>query len=263
MASRFPGVDPYIEAQDFWQDFHSRFLTYACDAINEKLPSGYVAQLGKKPRLTEAPARRGRAALPDVPVLGARRKADGARAAGRSSSATAILEPVRLPLPVDYVEVRDTWIEVHRGRRRQIVASIEVLSPTNKTGTGRAEYLAKRRDLIQRRIHLVELDLLLRGTRLPMARPLPAGDFYALVSRAEERPQSDVYAWGLRDPIPPVPIPLSPPDGDVILDLAEVFGMAYERGRYADLVDYDVPPATVKNPSDRTWAQRTARARRR
>lgn len=263
MASPFPGVDPYIEAQDFWQDFHSRFLTYACDAINLKLPAGYVAQLGEKLRLMEAPARRSRTALPDIAVLGSQRIAGGARASRRTEGTAAMIEPVRLPLPVDYVEVRDTWIEIHRGRRRQIVASIEVLSPTNKTGTGRAEYLAKRRELIQRRIHLVELDLLLRGTRLPMARPLPAADFYALVSRAEERPQSDVYAWSLRDPIPPVPIPLSPPDGDVILELAELFSVAYDRGRYVDLVDYSVPPPTVKNPSDRAWAQRIARARRR
>jgi hypothetical protein len=28
-----------VEAQKFWRDFHTRFLTYSCDAINERVPS--------------------------------------------------------------------------------------------------------------------------------------------------------------------------------------------------------------------------------
>ena len=140
---------------------------------------------------------------------------------------------------------------------------IEVLSPTNKVGEAQGKYLQRRRATIRRRLHLVELDLLLRGERLPMGGPLPPGDFYALVSRAEERPESNVYAWTIRDPLPTIPIPLAPPDADVRLDLARSFTTAYDRGRYPTLIDYDGPPATLRKPADRAWAERTAKAARR
>jgi hypothetical protein len=28
MPSRFPGVDPYLESQWFWPDFHATFIVY-------------------------------------------------------------------------------------------------------------------------------------------------------------------------------------------------------------------------------------------
>ncbi len=74
MSSPFPGIDPYIEAQDYWQDFHTRFLTYACDAINDDLPSGYVAQLGERLRLVE------------MPVRGQKRVPTGCHGRGRQAS---------------------------------------------------------------------------------------------------------------------------------------------------------------------------------
>ncbi len=49
----------------------------------------------------------------------------------------------------------------------------------------------------------------------------------------------------------------------MILDLAAVFAIAYDRARYAELLDYSVPPSTVKKPADRAWAERTAKAARR
>jgi hypothetical protein len=111
---------------------------------------------------------------------------------------------------------------------------IEILSPTNKAGEGFSKYLRKRRATIRQKVHLVEIDLLLGGERLPMAEPLPPGDYCAVVSRSEERPASSVYAWTIRDPLPSVLIPLKRPDPDATLDLAAHFATAYDRGRYAD-----------------------------
>ena len=263
MPSPFPGVDPYIEAHDYWQDFHHRFLTYACDAISEVLPRTYFAQLGEKLRLAEIPGRASRLTLPDVTVLKRDRPALGTNVRESKGSRAAVLEPVSVPLPSVFMEVRDAWIEIRQGSRQKAIASIEVLSPTNKAGAGFAEYLLKRRKSIRQKIHLVEIDLLLRGDRLPMGKPLPPGDYFALVSRAEKRPDSDVYAWTIRDPLPSIPIPLAAPDPDVILDLAAVFNITYDRARYAELLDYSVPPSTVKKPADRAWAERTAKAARR
>src|SRR5262249_56509664 len=107
------------------------------------------------------------------------------------------------------------------------------------------------------------MDLLLGGERLPMGEALPPSDFYALVSRSEERPASEVYAWTIRDPLPTIPIPLLAPDPDVVLDLGALFATAYKRGHYAGSIDYTTPLVIVKTPEDRAWAEQIARRSRR
>ena len=74
-----------------------------------------------------------------------------------------------------------------------------------------------------------------------MAAPLPPGDFFALVSRRERRPDCEVYAWTIRQPLPTIRIPLKEPDPDLVLDLDAIFRMAYDRGRYARSIDRDRP----------------------
>src|SRR5262249_35258361 len=139
------------------------------------------------------------------------------------------------------------------------VTIIELLSPTDKHGHGYDEYLYKRVSLIARSIHLVELDLLLGGRRLPMGRPL-RGDYHALVSRTEQRPQSSVYSWSIRDPLPAIPIPLLAPDPDVPLDLAAVFTTVYRRGQYERSIDYAAPLDLPLGAANRGWAEELARA---
>lgn len=55
---------------------------------------------------------------------------------------------------------------------------IEILSPGNKrpSSDGRKEYLLKREEIVGSETHLVELDFLRGGLRLPTMDPLPAYD---------------------------------------------------------------------------------------
>jgi Protein of unknown function (DUF4058) len=92
---------------------------------------------------------------------------------------------------------------------------------------------------------------------------LPSGDYFALISRAERRPDSEVYAWTVRDRLPSIPIPLASPDDDVAVDLGAVFTTAYSRGRYARLIDYTTAPSVLRKPEDRAWAERIAKRARR
>jgi Protein of unknown function (DUF4058) len=263
MPSPFPGIDPYLEGQHFWEDFHPRFLTYCSDTLNETLPQGYIAQLGERIRLIEFSQKRTKLVLPDIAVIEEAGRPTR-RVAHRSKAAGALtLEPVTIPLPSVATEVRDVWIEIRRGTSRAPVTVIEMLSPTNKAGDGFVEYKLKRRSLIRQKIHLVELDLLLGGRRLPMSLPLPVGDHFALVSRAGRRPDSEVYAWTIHDGLPSIPIPLLAGTPDVILDLAGVFATTYERGRYSRLIDYAAPPSVLRKPEDRAWAEKVARRGRR
>jgi hypothetical protein len=108
-------------------------------------------------------------------------------------------------------------------------------------GDGRGGYLIKRDTVLQTATHLVELDLLRGGVRLPMVDTLPAGDYYAIVSRAYRRPRAEVYTWRLFDPLPTIPVPLRRDDPDAPLDLQAVFTMVYDRARYHLSLDYQAP----------------------
>ncbi len=134
-------------------------------------------------------------------------------------------------------ETHERHIEILHRPDRTLVAVLELLSPANKEEPGRTLYLAKRNALAYHPVHLVEVDLLLKGQRLPLDEELPPGDYYAMVSRGNQRPACQVYAWTLQQVLPAIPIPLLPSDPDLWIDLAAVFRTTYERGRYISL-DY-------------------------
>jgi Protein of unknown function (DUF4058) len=236
MKSPFPGMDPYLEAQGRWRDLHTSMITYCRDALNEVLPENYIAQIEEQLRLVSP----GPLARPAV-----------------TSSAT--LEPVTIPLlNGDVEEIHDMWIEIRNLPELNLVTVIEILSPTNKTGAGRVEYLDKRDDYIDLPVNLVELDLLVGGRRLPMKKPMPPGDCYALVARAQRRPDCDVYAWSIRQPLPTIPIPLKLVDSDVLLNLVDSFALAYQRGRYSRTIDYSRALDLPLQPEDKAWAEQIA-----
>jgi hypothetical protein len=114
------------------------------------------------------------------------------------------------------------------------VTVIELLSPANKRAgaDGRREYLRKREQILQSTVHLVEIDLLLKGERLPTVEPLPEADYYAFVSRSEYRPAVEVYYWRRDERMPTIPVPLLREDGEVYLDLQAVYEETYRRARY-------------------------------
>jgi hypothetical protein len=256
MPSPFPGIDPYLESQGYWPDFHASFMLYCRDALNDVLPEPYEARLGEQLRLIELRDPEIRTVLPDVAIL---EEAAGRRGEAEAVTGVATLDPITIDLPAEeVVEVRDLWIEIHHRPDRSLVTAIEILSPANKTGQGHWDYLAKRRKLIRQDVHLVELDLLIRGRRLPMQQELPPADFYAFVSRAARRPKCDVHAWSVRQPLPRIPIPLLAPDPDVILDLPALFALGYERGRYARALDYSAPLDLPLLQGDRAWAEELA-----
>jgi hypothetical protein len=256
MPHRFPGIDPYIEGQHHWRDFHARFLTYCCDTLSKRLPDNYVAQIDEQFQLVEVPDQE-KVIRPDVAVIHTGSSAEGPAPAG---AAIAMLEPVTIPIsmPAQRREV-ERWIEIRQWPEQSLVTVIEVLSPSNK-GSGRPEYLKKRGAVLRQDVNLVELDLLLSGQRLPMLRPLPPGDFYAFVARADRRPDCDVYAWSVRRVLPPVPIPLRAPDADVVLDLAAVYAHALEEGRYGRILNYAEPLELPLDSLDRDWAEGLGRS---
>jgi hypothetical protein len=257
MGSPFPGMDPYLEISGDWRDFHARFLNACADALADQLPENYVARIEEQFQILEFPEETEERRLPDVSIS----QIAASRSARSATGAVRTLEPELIPLVTTIVEeLKERWIEIRRRPDWTPVTIIELLSPTNKSGQGHTDYLYKRVSLIARTIHLLELDLLIAGQRLPMGRPL-RGTYHALVSRADQRPISEVFSWSIRDPLPTIPVPLMAPDADIVLDLAGVFSTVYQRGRYERSIDYEAPLELPLNPKDRAWAQKRARAR--
>ena len=249
MARLFPGMDPYLEDPAFWEDFHRRFITQLADDLLEHLPANYDAHIDERIRLVESESETAEARLPDVSVDRLTHPYTEQNAAEKGSIAT--LEPVTIPM-LSVEEHRDVWIEIQRLPERELVTAIEVLSPTNKQGKDAADYHAKRLALHSRKVNLVEIDLLRGGKRLVFAEALPAGDYFAFVTRGS-RHAADVYPWRLRDRLPAIPIPLQTPDPDITLDLSAVFAAAYERGRYWRRLRYNWPVRPPFSVEDGGW----------
>jgi hypothetical protein len=250
MPSPFPGMDPYLESPDDFPDLHLTFITYLKGAIQSRLPEPYFARTGQRvwieyPRYSQ---------IPDVAVgreTGPRGPVHGGSAVASMEEAGAVIVEAE---PAEAVEMRQAFLEIFRrdrfGEPARLVTSIELLSPSNKSssGGGRPEYLKKQRELLDRDVHLVEIDLLRGGehaTAVPRRKLLAdAGRFdYHVSVRDFSRPgKFYTYPFRLEDPLPTIGIPLLPEDGVHLADLQSVFARCYDEGAYSRAVNYDIDP---------------------
>jgi hypothetical protein len=256
MPSPFPGMDPYLEQSGAWGDFHHEFISCLRGSLASRLPGSYDARIEERVTVIESFDDPRRSFEPDV-LIG--RESTAAAGELHARPASTMLEPVILSLIIPEKE-RQSYIEIYDSPEQTLITVVELLSPTNKLPKGREEYLIKRDALLSQDVHLVELDLLVNGHRLPTAEPLPQDDYYAFVARQERRPLCEVYHWSARQPLPAVPIPLKAPDADIIVELQPVFAEAFGRGRYERRLHYGAPPRARLSRADREWATKLAAA---
>jgi hypothetical protein len=252
-------MDPYIECQGNWPDFHSRLIAEACNALGVQLPDNYVPRVDERIEVVGFDGPEGTSYRPDVLVA---RRATPATASRPTTGAVSTIEPTLIDVSDhDPEEIRHTWLEIRRLPDMELVTVVEVLSPANKTGMGRREYLEKREELHSGKINLVEIDLLLGGLRVPMKKPLRDGHYFAVVARGDKLPTAEVYSWTLYTRLPRLPIPLRPPDADVWIDVQELVGRVYDLGRYRRTLHYEqpLPEALPLHPEDRAWAEKIGR----
>jgi hypothetical protein len=105
----------------------------------------------------------------------------------------------------------------------------------------------------------MEIDLLRFGQRVPMVEPLPEAAYFIFLSRARQRPATQVWPVALDEPLPVVKIPLLEGDLDVELDLQKVFERVYDLGGMEYLVDYRQPPDIRFAPDWGAWADQLLR----
>src|SRR4051794_9970729 len=94
MRSPFPGMDPYLEDQGRWPDFHARAITYCCDLLSQSLPGNYVAQMGEDVRVVSWQEGPYRSMQPDVSIM---RSSGFHREEPGGVATMATLEPIAVP----------------------------------------------------------------------------------------------------------------------------------------------------------------------
>lgn len=247
MPSPFPGMDPYLEGS-LWMTVHTQLSAEIARQLAPKLRPKYLA-LTTERFVYEEPE--------SVSIATTGIDPDTALAAtghGVSSEETAVASPpIRLETVVP-TSVAHVTVEIRDTAGRELVTAIEVLSPTNKRGDGYAEYLAKRRRLLLSTAHLLEIDLLRRGQRVPTQEPLLPAPYFVILSRSENRPLTDVWPMSLEQELPSVPVPLLPGDADVTLALQSALTNVYDLLGYDLAVNYSELPEVPLEPELEPWA---------
>lgn len=251
MPSPFPGMNPYLEQPSVWHDFHQSFIPVLRGLLAEQVRPNYLVKLEEQVYIHQISEEEcsylGR---PDVSLLAGRGKEF------RSNEMAAALfdAPHYGQLPAVTDTERLSYIEVVDRDNLELITVIELLSPSNKKlGGDREQYLVKRRELIASSVHLVEIDLLRGGTRMPV-EDLPDCDYCVLVSRSEDRPRVGLWPIRLRETLPEIPIPLRSPDPDARVSLKEVLDRVYDSAGYADYI-YQGKPHPPLHPADAEWAK--------
>jgi len=245
-------MDPYLEGPS-WMSFHGQLIAEIARQLAPRLRPKYVALMDER---VIWDAREDDIwidaveAKPDVAVIDSGR---GGTLAGATLTAPLTMATV-MPMPVTHrsVEIRDV-------AHRQLVCAIEVLSPVNKRGRSREKYLLKRGRILQSSAHLIEIDLLRAGKRVPMEKPLPDFPYFAFVSRAQKRPDVGVWPIRLVDRLPGIPVPLLKDDADVELDIQAAVSTVYDSLGYDLILDYHKPPAVALDAEDAQWAKECLR----
>lgn len=269
MPSPFPGMDPFLEDPEEFPDLHTLLVTHLREGLSAVLPKPYYARTGKRAWVDISERYIG----PDVNVL--RPKPNGGQVGGPElggglAVATAVRsEPVIVRVPHD--EMWESFVDIYtpRGGKR-LVASIEVLSPTNKTPRqkGWKLYRRKQREILKSEVHLIEIDFLRGGTHttaVPLDRALEKTglfDYHVCIHRFDESEEFLVYPIRLEQQLPELAVPLLPGDTPVLLDLQKVFDRCYDAGQYQGQLDYDpdklIPPP---RPEQLAWAKELLRTK--
>lgn len=216
MTCPFPGMDPYLESDPLWPEFHHLLLTGIYQMLLPALGDRFRTRLQQRQYTVE------------------------------QALFTSVIREDHLE---EYLEVR------HRHESR-LVTLVEVVSPANRTtALGRQTYLTQRHDAQAAGANLIEIDLVLQGKpTLEYSREnLAPGGYVISVARAAHLDKLEIYNTSLQKRLPRFRLPLTGEDRDSVLDLQAVFTRAFEQGRFASRIDYQRDPPTTLSEDDRQW----------
>jgi hypothetical protein len=247
-------MDPYLEGY-LWPDVHNALVSKIRQVLVPQLRPRYTARLEIYLAQDSHPETEVGILYPDVEVLQV--KSDQARQTQQlATGGLAVITPAPLTLPVQpAIEVRIPVVEIRDVAENQLVACIEILSPVNKREPGLSVYRQKRKRLYASGVHLIELDLLRRGTRPLEHEQLPNAAYFVLLTRSDAA-VTEIWPLNLPDRLPVIPVPLKSPDTDVVLDLGKVLDEVYEEAAYELSIDYQqAPPPPSLSTEEQAWCR--------
>jgi hypothetical protein len=251
MPSPFPGMDPYLEGY-MWADVHHELATIFKRLLVPLVRPHYAVRIDVSMYNDRVPAHELGIMYPDVEII--RPQPPEQRLIREAAGAVAIAPaPLSIPLTI-MTQVRQASVEIRDVANNRLVTSIEIISPSNKREPGMSAYLAKRDEMRLAEVHLLEIDLLRRGTRPWPEVQVPDSAYLATLIRARHI-QAEVWPIGLRESLPALPVPLRQPDPDVPLDLKRALDTIYDESDYPLTLNYDQPPPEPPlSEADAAWA---------
>lgn len=268
----YPGINAHLNSflqnePGGWANFHAEHIIRLREAIDEGLPPGYFARSEKSLQIGEFDPGSGTQdtshTKPDVtvyhhPVFGSESGSVIARTDAPS---------ITLPMPQTLAEEDElTGLIIYQAGEGSIlgrpITRVELLSPANKPGGSHYEqYMVKRWETLRSGLRLVEIDYLHQTP--PVIHNLPdysrgmegALPYVILVSDPRptfEQGKTDVYAFGVDDPLPVINVPLA--GADVVrVEFGTVYDHTLASSRFFRMVvDYAQEPAAFErySPAD-------------
>ena len=216
MPSPFPGMDPYLEDEKLWPEFHHALVAALYQALLPNLVDRYRARVGQRHYVVE------------------------------QALFTSVIRD----------EHHEEFIEVRQRSDGRLISLLDVVSPANKTlSAARGAYLEKRQEAKNAGASLVEIDLILQGTpTLDYSREgLPDWDYAVTVTRCTQPDRFEIYTATLQKKLPRFRVPLAADDRDTVLDLQTVFARCYDQGGFAAQIDYQKPAPALTDDDDCRW----------
>ena len=201
MASPFPGMDPYLEAELLWPAFHHHLVSRLYHILLPGLVDKYRSRVAQRHYVTE------------------------------QALFTSLVRE----------EHHEEYVEIRQRTDGRLITMVDVVSPANKTtDDGRTAYLEKRREGKGAGASLIEIDLVLQGQpMLDYSRDgLPDWDFAVTVTRATQPDRFEIYTSTLQKKLPRFRLPLASDDRDTVVDLQTAFAQGYDQGGFAGKIDY-------------------------
>ncbi|MDY6786360.1 MAG: DUF4058 family protein [Cyanobacteriota bacterium] len=245
MEPSFPGMNPYLENPDLWPEVHSWLIVQLGRSLNPSLTPKYRAAIEKRVYLDSLLV-----GIPDTSVFQSKPDAET-----RAPLTTRVLsKPIRVTVSLTE-EISERYLEIREVKTGRVVTVVEIISPKNKrAGEGREKYLNKRQKVLDSATHWVEIDLLRRGKLMPMEKAIQS-DYRILVSRANLRPEAELYPFNLRDSIPQFLLPLQPGDREPAIDLSEILRQVYREAALDFAIAYSQQPSPPLRDRDFQWVQ--------
>ena len=258
MPSPFPGMDPYLEDPAFLPGFHARLIVGISTQLNRVLPKGLYVDIEEHLWLRDEDE------FDEYRVLVGRADAtvNESRRLGSTSPKhrprLELEEPSALVKVTQFAPRKVRYLKVVDAAKDRVITAIELLSPANKNRSQHYDaYVAKREEYLAGNTSLVEIDLHRSGVRPPMFTDTPpVNDYNLFVCAADRFPNASIWAFGVRDRIPNLEVPLRSREPSAVLDLNGLVHATYDENRYGDRIDYSKSPKPPFRGSAKEWVDR-------